>query len=182
MRWRGRTSLSERFSARRFRSIRFLECEGTQYGERNIQGGGRTLAHNRGRDAPSGKRDRGEPCRSRTARGLGSSHRTWPFAPLARHSLRATDVGLRAAGTLDSPPSFAGAAKHHTAQAARSQALGASSLAQAERAPQAAAAGAVGAPALTEEQYRMFKGYFGLDLIKGHLQDHSRGHGEAPGR
>ena len=105
-----------------------------------------------------------------------------PFAPLARHSLRATDVGLRAAGTLDSPPSFAGAAKHHTAQAARSQALGASSLAQAERAPQAAAAGAVGAPALTEEQYRMFKGYFGLDLIKGHLQDHSRGHGEAPGR
>ena len=40
------------------------------------------------------------------------------------------------------------------------------SLAQAERAPQAAAAGAVGASALTEEQYRMFKGFFGLDSRK----------------
>ena len=87
-----------------------------------------------------------------------------PFVPLARHSPRATDAGLRVAGTLDSPPSIAGATKRHTAQAARSQARGMRSLAQAERAPQAAAAGAVGASALTEEQYRMYKGFVSLDL------------------
>ena len=85
-----------------------------------------------------------------------------PFAPQARHSLRHTDVGLRVAGTLDSPPSIAGAATRHTAQTTRSQARGMRSLAQAERAP----ASAVGASALTEEQYRMFKGFFGLDSRK----------------
>ena len=85
-----------------------------------------------------------------------------PFAPLARHSPRAANVGLRVAGTLDSPPSIAGAATRHTAQAARPQARGIRSLAQAERAPQAPASGAVGASALTDEQYRMFKGVYGL--------------------
>ena len=85
------------------------------------------------------------------------------FGPQARTSLQATYVGLRVAGTLDSPPSLAGAAKRHTTQAARPQARGMRSLAQAERAPQA---GAVGASALTEEQYRMFKGFFGLDSRK----------------
>ena len=40
------------------------------------------------------------------------------------------------------------------------------SLAQAERAPQAPAAGAVGASALTDEQYRMFKGVYGLGSRK----------------
>ena len=92
-----------------------------------------------------------------------------PFAPLARHSPRAADVGLQVAGTLDSPPALAGAATRHTAQAARPQARGMPSLAQAERAPQAAAAGAVGAvgaSALTEEQYRMFKGVYGLGSRK----------------
>ena len=72
-----------------------------------------------------------------------------PFASQARTSLQATYVGLRVAGTLDSPPALAGAAKRHTTQAARPQARGMRSLAQAERAPQAAAAGTVGAPALT---------------------------------
>ncbi len=89
-----------------------------------------------------------------------------PFAPQARHSLRHTDVGLRVAGTLDSPPSLAGAAKRHTTQAARPQARGMRSLAQAERPPQAAAAGAVGASALTEGQYRMLKGLTGFDSEK----------------
>ena len=87
-----------------------------------------------------------------------------PFAPLARHSPRATDVGLRVAGTLDSPPALAGATTRHTAQAARSQVRGMRSLAQAERAPQAATAGAVDASAPTEEQYRMYKGFVSLDL------------------
>ena len=88
-----------------------------------------------------------------------------PIAPQARTFLRATDVGLRVAGTLDSPPAPAVAAARHTAQAPRSQARGAISPAQAERAPQAAAAGAGDASALAEEQYRMFKGFY-LDSLK----------------
>ena len=39
-------------------------------------------------------------------------------------------------------------------------------LAQAEHAPQAATAGAVGASALTEGQYRMLKGLTGFDSEK----------------
>ena len=50
------------------------------------------------------------------------------------------------------------------AQAARSQVRGMRSLAQAERAPQTATAGAVDASAPTEEQYRMYKGFVSLDL------------------
>ena len=89
-----------------------------------------------------------------------------PLAPQARISPRVTYVGLRFAGTLDSPRSLDRAAKRHTTQAARSQARGTILLAQAEHAPQTAAAGAVGASALTEEQYRMLKGFFGFDSRK----------------